>query len=84
MKRKWTEALSPVRKQSLFIDKMVAVCLMLPQWTEWKVRTEKVNGYRETKKDHLKKEMLFGKLAELPEPFLCPFTHPWPGISEIS
>lgn len=33
MKRKWTEALSPVRKQSLFIDKMVAVCLMLPQWT---------------------------------------------------
>ncbi len=34
MKRKWTEALSPVRKQSLFIDKMVAVCLMLPQWTE--------------------------------------------------
>lgn len=50
MKRKWTEALSPVRKQSLFIDKMVAVCLMLPQWTEWKVRTEKVNGYRETKR----------------------------------
>lgn len=34
MKRKWTEALSPVRKQSLFMDKMVAVCLMLPQWTE--------------------------------------------------
>lgn len=33
MKRKWTEALSPVRKQSLFMDKMVAVCRMLPQWT---------------------------------------------------
>lgn len=34
MKRKWTEALSPVRRQSLFMDKMVAVCRMLPQWTE--------------------------------------------------
>lgn len=33
MKRKWTEALSPVRRQSLFMDKMVAVCLMLPQCT---------------------------------------------------
>ena len=33
MKRKWTEALSPVRRQSLFMVRMVAVCLMLPQWT---------------------------------------------------
>lgn len=33
MKRKWTVALSPVRKQSLFMVRMVAVCLMLPQWT---------------------------------------------------
>lgn len=38
MNRKWTEALSPVRKQSLFMDKMVAVCLMLPQWTEWRLK----------------------------------------------
>lgn len=34
MKRKWTEALSPVRRQSLFMDRMVAVCLMLPQCTK--------------------------------------------------
>lgn len=34
MKRKWTDALSPVRRQSLFMDRMVAVCRMLPQWTE--------------------------------------------------
>lgn len=40
MKRKWTEALSPVRKQSLFIDRMVAVCLMLPQWTKCWIRGE--------------------------------------------
>lgn len=33
MKRKWTRALSPVLRQDLFMDRMVAVCLMLPQWT---------------------------------------------------
>lgn len=33
MKRKCTVALSPVRKQSLVIDRIVAVCLMLPQCT---------------------------------------------------
>lgn len=33
MKRKCTVALSPVRRQSLFMVKMVAVCLMLPQCT---------------------------------------------------
>lgn len=34
MKRKWTVALSPVRKQSLFMDRIVAVCLILPQCTK--------------------------------------------------
>lgn len=33
MKRKWTVALSPVRRQSLSMLRMVAVCLMLPQCT---------------------------------------------------
>ncbi len=33
MKRKCTVALSPVRKQSLVIERIVAVCLMLPQCT---------------------------------------------------
>lgn len=41
MKRKCTVALSPVRKQSLVIDRIVAVCLMLPQCT--------VGGERQTK-----------------------------------
>lgn len=34
MNRKWTVALSPVRRQSLFMVRMVAVCRMLPQCTD--------------------------------------------------
>ena len=33
MKRKWHKALSPVRKCSWSMERIVAVCLKLPQWT---------------------------------------------------
>lgn len=38
MKRKCTVALSPVRRQSLSMLRMVAVCLMLPQCTAKRAR----------------------------------------------
>lgn len=69
MKRKWTEALSPVRKQSLFMDKMVAVCRMLPQWTEDRGGLVKS----------------FGSYKAATSLFLhWRFPHPWPGIWGIS
>lgn len=38
MKRKWTRALSPVRRQSMLMLRMEAVWRMLPQWTGKKTR----------------------------------------------
>lgn len=85
MKRKWTVALSPVLRQSLFIDRIVAVCLMLPQWTndtegEWHSYrlARQYFSFRKGSQRHTDAHRCYLNL------WVSVFTNPWPGISGIS